>query len=85
MADCPVCGLRCVVFVNQDSLMCPEHGEMSGLQVIHLRQFKGYEALIELLYWRAKSESKRIFEKEYDRVFGNTYDKILHGYWTHYG
>lgn len=77
---CPVCELRCVARINNDALECPEHGEMTGFQIVRLGSLRGYEALIELMYWRAKQESARIWAAEYDRVFGNNYDRILHGY-----
>ncbi len=79
MANCPVCGLRCVERLSVDCIECPEHGAIDGLLFMRLSKMARVEALIELLYQRAKHEIAYLTAKAFNDQFGSPYAHLL---WT---
>ncbi len=70
MANCPVCGLRCVLRLSVDDAECPEHGVMDGMLFMRLSKLGRVDALIELLYQRATREIGAMVRKAYTDQFG---------------
>ena len=49
MANCPICGLRCVLKINHDAMECPDHGIISGITARQARGMDRVDALIEVM------------------------------------
>lgn len=58
-ALCPICQLRCVSRVNMDCIECPDHGVITGLQMMQYRGQSQREFAVDVsfdhLHWQVRN------------------------------
>ncbi len=67
MANCPICSLRCVYHINMDCIECPDHGVITGIQLMQLKGMSPEHMWIEIqcdrIQWQTHELCSRMIEK----------------------
>jgi hypothetical protein len=77
--DCPICGLRMVRTNAHEAGICPDHGEISGEEVVLGKKRTTLENLIEVRCNQARHEISLMAETAKDEALGCR--RKLNAYW----
>ena len=65
---CPICYLRCVILIQVDFVVCPEHGQMSAMLQLSMVGMPKWEATIELRAEQYKQEIYQMYRRMLDHI-----------------
>ena len=65
---CPICDLRCVWRINIDCIECPDHGEITGVQLIQYKGMSPAHMLIEIQGDRAQWQTRRLCARMIEKI-----------------